>query len=447
MRLDGWKSIASYFNRERTTVIRWAAERGLPVHRIPGKSRGSVYALSEELDAWLEASREKGVREDGVDTGRALPLPQTGRATLLRQRWWIGAIAVAAALAGLAVYAGTGAAPQPRAQVPQDSAAAAIYVEARADWARRTEDSILSAIAKLQQVVAIEPGFAPAYSALADSYLLAREFGSLSDPEAFSRAQLAVDTALKIDSGQASALRAKGFIDYWWRGDRPGAARSFRRALAVDRKSAQTQFWLANVLIDNGEFDEGIRHFVEARLLEPASPAIAADFAWAQWSTGETAQAKAALRALRRDHPSLATIPDYLAVIALSEGDMATFVAESEAMAHLRREEGLKAHTSELRAALARSPSAAARKVVDDALAEAVRGDRRTLVWPAFVASSTGDRPTLLLILGKAEARKEVWGSAGLLRHMRTRWKADREIAPLLEARRPGEFLAVDLTS
>jgi hypothetical protein len=52
-RLDGWKSIAAYLKRDRTTVIRWTRERGLPVHRLPGGRTGTVYALKHELDRWL----------------------------------------------------------------------------------------------------------------------------------------------------------------------------------------------------------------------------------------------------------------------------------------------------------------------------------------------------------------------------------------------------------
>ncbi len=54
-RLDGWKAIANYLGRERTTAIRWAKERGLPVHRVPGGQIGTVYALRTELDAWLDS--------------------------------------------------------------------------------------------------------------------------------------------------------------------------------------------------------------------------------------------------------------------------------------------------------------------------------------------------------------------------------------------------------
>ncbi|MBI2222004.1 MAG: tetratricopeptide repeat protein [Acidobacteria bacterium] len=54
-RLDSWKAIAGYLGRHVTTVQRWEEEEGLPVHRHQHKRRGSVYAYTAELEAWLAA--------------------------------------------------------------------------------------------------------------------------------------------------------------------------------------------------------------------------------------------------------------------------------------------------------------------------------------------------------------------------------------------------------
>ncbi len=46
-RIAGWKSIGAYFGRDRTTAIRWARERALPVHRMPGdKTRHGLRATT-----------------------------------------------------------------------------------------------------------------------------------------------------------------------------------------------------------------------------------------------------------------------------------------------------------------------------------------------------------------------------------------------------------------
>jgi Tol biopolymer transport system component len=61
-RLDSWKAIAQYLNRDATTVMRWAREGGLPVHSVPntGQRRRTVYAYKGELDAWLHDSGGRG---------------------------------------------------------------------------------------------------------------------------------------------------------------------------------------------------------------------------------------------------------------------------------------------------------------------------------------------------------------------------------------------------
>lgn len=59
-RFDGWKAIANFLGRERTTASRWARERGLPVHRVPGGQTGTVYALRSELEAWLAGNGPNG---------------------------------------------------------------------------------------------------------------------------------------------------------------------------------------------------------------------------------------------------------------------------------------------------------------------------------------------------------------------------------------------------
>jgi hypothetical protein len=53
IRLDTWKSIASYLARTVRTVQRWHAEYALPVHHIGGE-KSSVFAFISELDKWLE---------------------------------------------------------------------------------------------------------------------------------------------------------------------------------------------------------------------------------------------------------------------------------------------------------------------------------------------------------------------------------------------------------
>lgn len=56
-RLESWKAIATFLNRDVRTVMRWEKSEGLPVHRQRHLSRSSVYAFPHELDAWRSNRR------------------------------------------------------------------------------------------------------------------------------------------------------------------------------------------------------------------------------------------------------------------------------------------------------------------------------------------------------------------------------------------------------
>jgi len=71
--LESWKEIAAYLNREVRTAMRWEKERGLPVHRVPGK-RSGVYAFAVEVDAWLRSEAAGHPNGDGLPEG--FPAPQ-----------------------------------------------------------------------------------------------------------------------------------------------------------------------------------------------------------------------------------------------------------------------------------------------------------------------------------------------------------------------------------
>jgi len=56
-RLDSWKAVAAYLDRDIATVRRWEKSLGLPVRRVSGSGRGhSVFAFTDEIDEWLKTS-------------------------------------------------------------------------------------------------------------------------------------------------------------------------------------------------------------------------------------------------------------------------------------------------------------------------------------------------------------------------------------------------------
>jgi TolB-like protein len=76
-RLDSWKKIASYLKRGERTVQRWEREEGLPVHRLAHDKRSSVYAYTDQLDAWRQ---HRQIEPEAAP--RQAPAPQRSIAVL-----------------------------------------------------------------------------------------------------------------------------------------------------------------------------------------------------------------------------------------------------------------------------------------------------------------------------------------------------------------------------
>lgn len=434
-RVDGWKSIGGHFGRDRTTAMRWAGDRGLPVHFLPGGKTRTVYAFRSELDAWAQQAV----------LGEPLkPLEQPAEAPV---RTPVGRSILGAAVLAVAIACAAGAAvvamrhvptASPAVALPRDPATAQLFVRAREDWASRSAAGLARSIREFQEVVERDPLFAPAFADLADAYLLEEENGALSDDEAFTRAGELAAHALQLDPTLAAARRALGFVFYWQRHDRARAGADFRQALAIDPTDAQTHFWYANILADNGEDAAATREFEHAQLLDPGSIQIAIDHAWASWSAGDSKDALDQLTAIMAAHPGSAEALDCLAFMRLGAGDFAGYLAAADARAKLRGNPDLLADVARIKAAAERGgPQAGERAFLDAEL-----GRQATAPYPdhstaAFLASTIGDRAALLQILTLAEQRGEIWGSAGYTRRIRQRWIGDAQVSSLLARRAP----------
>jgi len=79
-RLDSWKAIAQYLDRDVRSVQRWERERGLPVYRLPGQKGGAVFAYESELEHWLRS----GQKELSTSTDSEAQIPDSSASTPLQ---------------------------------------------------------------------------------------------------------------------------------------------------------------------------------------------------------------------------------------------------------------------------------------------------------------------------------------------------------------------------
>src|SRR6266436_1632650 len=105
-RLDSWKEIAVYLDRDVTTVQRWEKREGMPVHRHLHERMGSVYASRAELDAWARGRNLPAAQENGNDAPSPNPPTPPPRSAISTSRTrWTFVLPLAAAGAALAIGA------------------------------------------------------------------------------------------------------------------------------------------------------------------------------------------------------------------------------------------------------------------------------------------------------------------------------------------------------
>jgi len=155
------------------------------------------------------------------------------------------------------------------------------YLKGRYFWNKRTGEGLKKAVDYFDRAIAAAPGYANAYSGLADSYALMGdwEYGILSPRDAFPRAKAAATKALALDDKLSEAHTSLAFIldlyDWSW----ASAEQEYKRALALNPGYATAHHWYAWHLMVMGRIGEGIAELKKAESLDPLSLIISADLA------------------------------------------------------------------------------------------------------------------------------------------------------------------------
>jgi hypothetical protein len=195
-RIESWKGIAAYFGKYERTVKRWELERGLPIHRLPGK-RGGVFAYEDELSAWRNSgAAERSVEADAEES----PEPEAAlQAELVAKpvvepefvvarhsgRWGVARWATVGVGLCALLFAGThtlARTSRPVSTAVSDAdgrQAHELYLKGRYEWNRRTPESLSRALDDFTQAIVHNPQDARSYVGLADTYNLLQIYSTL----------------------------------------------------------------------------------------------------------------------------------------------------------------------------------------------------------------------------------------------------------------------------
>jgi eukaryotic-like serine/threonine-protein kinase len=156
-----------------------------------------------------------------------------------------------------------------------------LYVKGRYYWTKRTNADVKTAISYFNQAIEKDPGYALAYSGLADAYGVLTSYGG--DPKDFvPKSNAAAKKALEFDPTLAHPHADLGANEMQYNWDFAGGEAEFRKAFELDPSDATAHQWFSETLgWIGGRAQEAIEEGNRAHQLDPLSPIISAQQAQA----------------------------------------------------------------------------------------------------------------------------------------------------------------------
>ena len=147
-----------------------------------------------------------------------------------------------------------------------------LYLAAARSAQDMRADGLRKSMALYRQALEVDPGYALAWTGLAETHRRTL-FGADARPsDAFEPADAAIRRALALVPDLAEARAEQAFKLYWFDFDWAAAEREFRRAIAINANVAAAHFGLATLLLTQDRRDEGFTQMRITRELDPMSP-------------------------------------------------------------------------------------------------------------------------------------------------------------------------------
>ncbi len=140
----------------------------------------------------------------------------------------------------------------------------ATYLRARYHWNRRNIEDIRESIELYKSAIEEDPGYALAYSGLADAYILLGYLGAKPPKEAYEQAEENAKEALSKGGPSAQAYNALAYVHFAYHWQWKRADRLFQKALKTDPTYATGHHWYGWYLTVMGEFEDGMDHLRRA---------------------------------------------------------------------------------------------------------------------------------------------------------------------------------------
>lgn len=274
-----------------------------------------------------------------------------------------------------------------------------LYLRGRHEWNSRTTEGMWRALQAFQEATTLDPGFAPAYAGLSDTWQLLPDYGNVPAREGLARAKTAALRAIALDSTLAEAHASLGAILDDYDHDRLGAERAYRRAISLNPKYATARQWLAIHLADEGRVGEAADEIERARGLDPLSRIINTAVGAVRYFARDYASSIAEYRAVLDQAPDFALGWALMGRVYLVQGSI------DSAVTSLRRSVELSGGDPSYRAVYAAALAADGQRALADSVARGVRAGQPGYVPYCELAAAyiyLGDHDTALGLFERA---------------------------------------------
>lgn len=165
----------------------------------------------------------------------------------------------------------------PATDIPtQNIRAYGLYVSGRQNLYLRRLETLQEARVQLEQAIALDPDYAEAYVALAESVLLLYiNHNAIPREEAFAIAQSNLDRAFALNSELADAYATLGLLktEQWSRTrlgtENTEAEVAFEYAISLNPNHAQAYMWFASLRDDEQRYEDAIALYHRSMQLDP----------------------------------------------------------------------------------------------------------------------------------------------------------------------------------
>ena len=147
-----------------------------------------------------------------------------------------------------------------------------LYMMGRYHWNKRSRQGFEKGIEHFKQAIDKDPGYALAYSGLADCYNLLGVWGMVAPKEMLPRAKAASAKSVQLDPKLAEAHTSVALVALWYEWDWQGAEKGFKHAIELNPSYANAHHWYSECLMNTGRYDEAVAEKDLALKLEPLAP-------------------------------------------------------------------------------------------------------------------------------------------------------------------------------